>query len=501
MFLATVARCGDQPALGRISHGVLDWISWLELQEMVNNYAQLLKTGRANERVVVELKHTDPLTFLLTDLATQAENGISVCGSHGEELTAVTHSAVSPSPWKPFIASNDPSPGALSSLPAELATLQFTSGTSGTPRGVMLSQANLVSNIIGVAQTIAAGLEEDDTHNEVRLSFLPFNHLYARVCDLYCWIYRGSRLVLAESRETIFRDCQLARPTAINGVPYFYQKGVDVAESRGVGLRELLGGNIRRCYCGGAALSPALQQRYADEGIPLLNGYGLSEASPVVTVSTVRDQKPGTVGKPLPGVEIRTAEDGELLVRGPNVMLGYWNDEPATKEFLRDNWLKTGDLAQIDGEGFLTITGRKKETIVLSTGKNVSPSKIEALLAASPWIEQVAVIGDGRKFLSAIIVPNPQRVRAEIRRRPLWYLLRGVWSRRRALANETIHAIFEQQILNRLAGCLPEEKVRKFTIIPRAFSAEDGEITAKLSLRRDVIAKNFRDKIDAMYNG
>ena len=306
-------------------------------------------------------------------------------------------------------------------------------------------------------------------------------------------------MVLAESRETIFRDCKIARPTTINGVPYFFQKAVDLADRDGVSLRELLGGRIKRCYSGGAALSIDLEHRFADEGIPLMNGYGLSEASPVVTVSTVKDNKPGTVGKPLPGVDVRIADDGEVLVRGPNVMLGYWGpegiDQAATDEVVRDGWLHTGDLGEIDADGFLSIVGRKKEMLTLSTGKNVAPSRVEALLAASPWIEQVAVVGDGRKCLAALIVPNPDRVRAEVRRRRLW-----VWSKRRALAHQAIRGIFAEEIAARLAGEPRESQVRAFRLVGRAFDAERGEITAKLSLRRPTIAANFAREIDAMYD-
>ncbi|CAN0366756.1 unnamed protein product, partial [Ectocarpus sp. 4 AP-2014] len=203
----------------------------------------------------------------------------------------------------------------------------------------------------------------------------------------------------------------------INGVPYFFQKAIDLAEKEGVSLKSLLGGEIKRCYCGGAPLAPSVEQRFFDEGVPLYNGYGLTEASPVVTVNTPDAHKIGTVGRPLPGVTVRIADDGEVLVQGPNVMRGYWNDPEATAETLRDGWLHTGDLGSLDADGYLTITGRKKELIVLATGKNVAPSRVEALLCASPWIEQACVVGDGAKGLRALIVPNPDRLRAEIKRR------------------------------------------------------------------------------------
>jgi long-chain acyl-CoA synthetase len=355
-----------------------------------------------------------------------------------------------------------------------------TAGTSGEPRGVMLTEQNLISNAVALSE--ASGGDGD----ELRLSFLPMEHLYARTCDLYTWVVRGSRLVLAESPKTVFRDAKIVRPTVINGVPYFFQKAIDLADKEGVSLRQLLGGEIKRCYCGGAPLAPAVEQRFFDEGVPLFTGYGLTEASPVVTVNTPGAYKLGTVGRPLPGVEVRIASDGEVLVRGPNVMLGYYNDPEATAAALRDGWLHTGDLGELDSDGFLTITGRKKELIVLATGKNVAPSRVEALLCASPWIEQACVLGDGEKGLRALIVPNPEHLRAEIKRRRLW-----VWSKRGALRHADVRSIYREVINTCLANAAREEQVHSFTLIGRGFERERGEMTAKLSLRREVIAKNF----------
>ncbi|QDT67233.1 Long-chain-fatty-acid--CoA ligase FadD15 [Planctomycetes bacterium MalM25] len=362
-----------------------------------------------------------------------------------------------------------------------------TAGTSGVQRGVMLTEQNLASNAIALSE--ASGGDGD----ELRLSFLPMEHLYARTCDLYTWIVRGSRLVLAESPKTVFRDAKLVKPTVINGVPYFFQKAIDLAEKEGVSLKSLLGGEIKRCYCGGAPLAPSVEQRFFDEGVPLYNGYGLTEASPVVSVNTPDHHKLGTVGKPLPGVEVRIAEDGEVLVRGPNVMLGYWDDHEAIAETLRDGWLHTGDLGELDDEGFLTITGRKKELIVLATGKNVAPSRVEALLCASPWIEQACVVGEGRKGLRALIVPNPERLRAEIKRRRLW-----VWSKRGALRHTAVRALYREEIDARLADAAKEEQVHDFTLIGRGFEQGRGEMTAKLSLRRRAIEASFERELHWM---
>jgi long-chain acyl-CoA synthetase len=438
LLRATIERCGDQPALGRIEGGTIRWLTWAEVGAEVSARAAEPIRGVA----------IDPLD----DLALHMRREPRLPAGYRLERGA----------------------------PAELATIVETSGTDGRPRGVALSWRNLASNAVALSR--ASGGDG----SELRLSFLPMTHLYARTCDLYTWVVRGSRLVLAESPPTVFRDCHLVRPTVVNGVPYFFQKAIDLADAQGVSLRELLGGAVKRCYCGGAALARSVEERFAREGVPLLTGYGLSEASPVVTVNTPADCKPGTVGRPLPGVEVRTSADGEVLVRGPNVMLGYWNDPAATADALGDGWLHTGDLGAIDSDGFLSITGRKKEVLALSTGKKVAPSRVEAMLCASPWIEQAAVFGEGRKGLVALLVPNPDRVRAEVRGRRLW-----VWSKRGALKHQTIRAVFRREIDAALGDAAPEERVHDFRLIGRAFSPDLGEVTSKRSLRREVIAEHF----------
>ena len=480
MFLETVDRYRDQPALGVIEQGELRWLTWRQMSQAVDAERARLERESVGPGTPVTHPPENSLAWIARDLATHT-------------LGAISTPQPPPHSTLPFPSST------VALVKTSGTTASATGAASGAGRWVALSAGNLASNTIAVADTIAHSLGKENDRDEIRLSFLPFSHLYARVCDLYTWIYRGSRLVLAESRETIFRDCQIARPTAINGVPYFYAKLLDrLTARREAGeqttLRELLGEDIKRCYSGGAPLAATLQRAFAEEGLPLMSGYGLSESSPVVTVSTIRENRPGAVGKPLPGVEIRIAADGELLVRGPNVMLGYAGDEVATRAAIREGWLHTGDLGKMDNDGFLTIVGRKKEMIALSTGKKVSPSAIEARLTASPWIEQVAVVGEGRSCLGAIIVPNPDRLRSEIRRRRLW-----VWSRRRALAHPIVRKIYEQEIATHLAECGSESQVRAFRLIGRAFAADEGEITAKLSLRRAAIERNFRHEIDSMY--
>ncbi|QDS97534.1 AMP-dependent synthetase/ligase [Adhaeretor mobilis] len=392
-----------------------------------------------------------------------------------------------------------------------LTTILYTSGTSGEPRGVMLSHQNLVSNAVAVSDAVASA------ELETRLAFLPFSHIYARTCDLGSWLYRGTHLVLAESRDTILRDCLLVKPTTLNGVPYFYQKVADglrvpstsgtpgrsATHSRGShldqklppeqDLRAVFGGSIRRLSCGGAGVAPEIEQFFSDRGLPIHSGYGLTEASPVITATPSDGYVPGTVGRPIPGVEVRLADDGEILVRSPGVMMGYWQDKAATSEAIQDGWLHTGDLGQWRDEN-LRISGRKKEIIVLTTGKKIAPTSIEQRLTGSPVIEQACVFGTGQKYVTAIIVPNPDRLKEEIRRQRLW-----VWSKHRAVTHPKIHAWFREEIERCLTSVAHHEKIARFAIIPRGFSQELGEMTPKLSLRRQTIEENFQKEIEAMY--
>jgi long-chain acyl-CoA synthetase len=337
----------------------------------------------------------------------------------------------------------------------------------------MLSHGNLASN----AAAVCEAHEVDQNHT--MLCMLPLSHIYARTCDLYTWIVSGSRLVLAENRETLMRDCQLVRPTAINAVPFVYQRvmeGVCNAPTadKSAALRAAFGGQIERLFCGGAPVAPNVETWYAEHGLPLLPGYGLTEASPVIAVTTCKSQRLGTVGRAIPGIEVRVANDGELLTRGPHVMPGYWQDEAATADVVEDGWLHTGDLAEIDGDGFITIRGRKKELIVLSTGKKVAPTRVESLLTASPMIDQAAVFGDGQCGLVALIVPSR--------------------SEEREMRSEDM----EREIARCLESAAHEEQIHRFVLLNRPFSIDRGELTAKMSLCRSAIARNFAAELEGI---
>lgn len=379
--------------------------------------------------------------------------------------------------------------------PDSVCSLVYTSGTMGGPKGVMITHRNLASNAMALVKTY------EEKPADRRLSFLPFSHLFARTCDVYTWIARGSQLALAASRETILADCQAIQPTLINGVPYFYQKVVEGLQRNGKlqspgSLKSALGGAIRMCTSGGAPLPQFVIEAFERQRILLCEGYGLTETSPVITVSTEEANRPGSVGKPLPGVEIRTTQAGEIETRGPHVMAGYYQDDEATRQIMDEGWLRTGDLGLIDHDGFLWITGRKKEILVLSTGRNVSPGALEVAISSHPLVAQVVVCGEGRKCLSALMVPDPDELRRRIQESKLW-----VFSKQQALRHPTVRQWFREALECQLANRADYEQVGPFTILGQGFTPDSGEMTAKLSLRRDAILKNYHDTIEQMYRG
>jgi long-chain acyl-CoA synthetase len=516
----TVTRCGDEPALGFIRGSELRWGTWREVADEAASLAAAIRAAGIEPGDRVAHVSENRREWVITDLALHvaqvvhvpihvtlsgeqiaaqiADSGAKlVIVSSGElfskfadrlngDVTVWQHDeqgvgksralldkpAVAPE-HGPAVAPQplDPSPQSHA-----LATILYTSGTTGRPRGVMLSQRNLVSNAAALVE--AFGGEPEQT----RLCILPLSHIYARTCDLYTWVCRGCRLVIGESRDTLYRDCQLAQPTAISAVPFVYQRVADklrcgdsAAESEK--LRAFFGGRMKSLCSGGAPLAPDIETWYAERGMPVLPGYGLTETSPVISVSTPACHRFGSVGKLLRDVEVRIAVDGEIVTRGPHVMQGYWNDEAGTAQIVRDGWLSTGDLGELDADGFLFIRGRKKELIALCTGKKVIPTRVESMLTASPLIEQAAVFGEGLPGLVALIVPADAERREE-----------------RGARSEAISA----EISRCLAAAAHEEQVRQFTLLDRPFSIERSEMTAKLSLCRTVIARNFAEELKSL---
>ena len=418
--------------------------------------------------------------------------------------------------------------------PDDLATIIYTSGTTGPPKGVMLSHANLLSNVIA-GHTVVTVNEED-----VSLSFLPLSHSFERTVS-YVYLAFGVTIVFAESIETVGRDLPIVRPTVMTAVPRVYEKfqarilekgqalpqprrtlfqwGVRVARARAragaperrVGrilavesaladrlvfskIRQSVGGRLRCLVSGSAPLAVDVAQFFAGIGLPITEGYGLTETSPIVTANPMGKPRIGTVGPPIPGVDVRIADDGEVLVRGPNVMMGYYNKPDDTAAVLRDGWFHTGDVGTLDGDGYLTITDRKKDLLVTSGGKKIAPQPIEAVLKRSPLIAEAVVLGDRRRFACALIVPNfagLERRLADLGRPPA--------ERADLVRRDDVVALYDEVIdaLNRELSQF--ERIKKVRLLPREFTIESGELTPTLKVRRKAVEQNWRAAIDELY--
>jgi long-chain acyl-CoA synthetase len=379
--------------------------------------------------------------------------------------------------------------------PDDVATIMYTSGTTGNPKGVMLTHGNLLSNTLAMLQA------QPPSPGEVLLSWLPLSHIYARTVDHYQTLASGVPLCLAESAETVVRDLGEVRPTRLSAVPRFYEKVLtavasDDAAETSRRLCAAFGPRIDWLNSGGAPLPPAIAEAYHRAGLLLLQGYGLTESSPVISFNRKDSFRLDTVGPPLPGVEVAIAPDGEVLTRGPHVMKGYWNNPAATTEALRDGWLYTGDLGALDADGHLRITGRKKELLVLSSGKKVVPPYLEGLLLADPCIDQAVVCGEGKSFLTALLVPHWDNLRRALRTEGA--ALDG--QAPEALAEHAaVRAFLERRLTAALRDVSRCEQVRKFVVLPRPLTVAGDELTVSLKLRRQVIADKYAAQLEALY--
>jgi long-chain acyl-CoA synthetase len=378
----------------------------------------------------------------------------------------------------------------------DLATIIYTSGTTGNPKGVMLTHGNLLEN---AKTTLEIGPRDP---SDVLLSWLPYSHIYARTCDLYVPAIAGSTVALAESMDTLVINLAETWPTWLTSVPRFYEKvwtRVECMppEQRTVTLKKIFGPRIRQLSSGGAPLPKHVCQGFFDAGLPLLEGYGLTETSPVVSFNRVDDYRIGTVGKAIPGVDIKIAADGEILVRGPNIMQGYWRNPEATAEVIeKDGWFHTGDVGHLDADGYLTITDRKKDLIITSAGKNIAPSELERLLVSDIYIDQAVVYGDGRRFVSALIVPNFEQLRAKAAE--LKCQLES--SPEGFLRTPSLNEFFAQRIDAVMQEVSNPERVKKFLVLDRPFQLDADELTATLKVRRNHIIGKFERHLAALYD-
>jgi long-chain acyl-CoA synthetase len=425
---------------------------------------------------------------------------------------------------------------ALEVVEDDLATLIYTSGTTGDPKGVMLSHGNIASNV-----TTSVGLFSFTAEDEC-LSFLPLSHIFERMFGHYCMFHAGVVINYAESVDTVPADMQEIRPQLMASVPRLYEKiyarVLDnvrtssahrkriFAWAREVGerwaeatiarrpvspalrlqraladrlvfakLRARTGGRIRFFISGGAPLSPDITRFFYAAGLPILEGYGLTETSPVMAVNTFKNHRLGTVGKAIPGVEIRIAHDGEIVTRGPNVMCGYFNKPQATAEAIDDEgWFHTGDIGLIDADGYLSITDRKKDLIVTAGGKNIAPQPIENLAKTSKFVASAVMIGDRRPFPIMLVVPNPAQVKG-------WAEHKGLpdGDLEQLLDHPDVRQKIEREVRMTLRDLAQFEMPKKLLILQKDFTVEAGELTPTLKVRRRIVEEHNRPAIEALY--
>jgi long-chain acyl-CoA synthetase len=378
--------------------------------------------------------------------------------------------------------------------PEDLAAITYTSGTTGESKGVMLTHNNLVSNIRALEKAFPSCTDT------ISLVFLPLSHIYARTCDLYMSVAVGGILALAESIDTILQNFCEVRPHHFSAVPRIHQKLAALARpafeaGHRAALQELLGGRVEWCTSGGAALPVDIAKFYFEAGVPIYQGYGLTETSPVISFSYAQKWRIGSAGVPIAGAEVKIAPDGEILTRGPHVMKGYWNKPEATAEvFDSEGWFHTGDIGYLDEDGFLYITDRKKDILVTAYGKNVAPQQIEGLLTLDPFIEQAFIYGDGKPYLTALIIPARERLMAWAKEQGL-----GEMSLAELATQAAIHTLYEERIREALRDLAPYEQVRKFAFRLEPFSYATGEMTLTAKLRRKQIIESARETLERLY--
>jgi long-chain acyl-CoA synthetase len=376
----------------------------------------------------------------------------------------------------------------------DLATLIYTSGTTGNPKGVMLTHGNLLSNAEATRQL------SDIQAGDVQLSWLPYSHIYARTVDHYLTTAAGSTLALAESVDTLVANLAEIQPMWMNSVPRFYEKIWSSIERlgpdhRAAELRRIFGPRIRHLSSGGAPLPRHIGTGFSESGMPIYEGYGLTESSPVISFNCQARHKFGSVGPAISGVEIRIAPDGEILTRGPHVMAGYWKDPEATARTIVDGWLHTGDVGHLDADGFLYITDRKKDLIITAGGKNIAPTELERLLVGDPLIDQAVIYGDRRPFVVAIVVPNFANLEAV-------GATRG-WKLDRAgefIVTPAVLEFYQARIERLMEQVSQPERVKKFLLLARPFQAADEELTATMKVRRRHIVNKFEPQLAALYD-
>jgi long-chain acyl-CoA synthetase len=426
-------------------------------------------------------------------------------------------------PWPPVAAD-------------DISTIIYTSGTTGDPRGVMLSHANILTTALAAIERFRID------HDDVFLSFLPVSHVFEKTCGFYAMLLAGVTIAYAQDISTITKDIQRIRPTIVIVVPRIIEGTFEAVErklrrasrikreilrrgtlvlARYAGLkrrgrpvplklhirrlfydrlvaarfRKMAGGRIRAIVSGGAPLDRRLGEIMLAMGLNVVEGYGLTEAAPLVSANSPVDNAVGTVGKPFEHLEVRIGQDDEILVRGPNVMMGYYGDPEATALAIdSEGWLHTGDMGRLDPRGNLVITGRLKEIIVTSHGKNIAPFPIECRITASRYIRQCMLCGDNEKSVTALVVPDRQAIEAYSREKGF-----GAGAYEDLLAAPALRDLIAAEIGRATQHLAAHEKVVRFALLAQPFTVDNGLLTPTLKLRRPRIAEHYRKEIDAMY--
>ena len=418
--------------------------------------------------------------------------------------------------------------------PDTLASILYTSGTTGVPKGVMLTHNNFISNVKGITDVI------EFSNKDTVLSWLPLSHSFERIAT-YTYLYKGCSIAYAENMLTVGQNMPEVQPTVVVGVPRLFEKVYSVVMDnvlaspplkrkiffwatkvgREFGQRTLrgepipkflelkrkvahklvfskiiakTGGRIRFFVSGAAPLSKDIAELFYAMGLIVLEGYGLTETSPIISANRLEKIKFGSVGPPIPDVEVKIAEDGEILARGPNIMRGYYKMEEETREAIKDGWFYTGDIGHLDEDGFIFITDRKKDIIVTAGGKNVAPQPIENVLKTNTYVTDVLVIGDRRKFMSALVVPNFEKLEEYARFNNIPYK-----DKQDLMKNEDIVKFLEAEIDRATPNLASYEKVKKIALLDKEFTIADGEITPTFKIKRNVVEKKYKDLIDALY--
>ena len=427
---------------------------------------------------------------------------------------------------------------ALQVKPDDLATLIYTSGTTGAPKGVMLTHDNIYSNVKEICLALGSLFEEG---KDATLSFLPLSHILERMAGHYLMFATGTSIAYAESMDTVPINMQEVRPTIVISVPRLYEKmyarvlenamagsavkkriffwarkvaerwaDVKLAGGTPKGLLALqyalaqklvfsklkarTGGRLRYFVSGGAPLAPDINKFFYAAGLTILEGYGLTETSPVIGVNTPEQFRLGTIGRPIPSVEVKIGADGEILTRGPHVMKGYYNNPEATRETIdAEGWLHTGDIGVIE-DGYVRITDRKKDIIVTAGGKNIAPQPIENKVKTNKYVSQAVMIGDKRKFPVMLVVPNFEQLEK-------WAKLQNIlWTdRAQLLAMPTVRAKMEKEVLGECESLAKYEQPKRVALLEEDFSIERGELTPTLKVKRRVVDRNYQSVVDALY--